>query len=81
MGVLLLILGLLLILFGGGCTLILGGIWLSDPSSITSSDVADVLPIWLFLGLLPLAGGVLMFRVGLKLDRERRKANTPKEPN
>jgi hypothetical protein len=80
MGVLLIILGLLLMLFGGGCTLILAGIESYNPSNIMN-DLADFLPMWLGLGLLPLAAGFFLFRAGLKLDRERRNAKVPKDPN
>ena len=62
MPILLMILGLLLILFGGGCTLIFFGM---GPDS-------SFLWLWLGLGVLPLAGGLLLVRYGLKLRRERR---------
>lgn len=73
MNVLLIVLGLLLILFGGGCTIIVGGVGISDPSSLTS-DWQLVLSIWLPLGLVPLALGIWLFRVGLRNERERRAA-------
>jgi TRAP-type C4-dicarboxylate transport system permease small subunit len=73
MHVLLIIFGLLLIVFGGGCTLIVGGVTISDPSSATS-DLATILPLWLVLGLLPLAAGIWLFRAGLRIDREKRQS-------
>lgn len=62
MPILLMILGLLLILFGGGCTLIFFGM---GPDS-------EFLWLWLGLGVLPLAGGFLLARYGLRLRRARR---------
>src|SRR5205823_1316358 len=57
MAILAIIFGILLILFGGGCTLIVGGIMVSDPSSIIN-DLGTTLSILLPLGLLPLAIGI-----------------------
>jgi hypothetical protein len=62
MPILLMILGLLLILFGGGCTLIFFGM---GPDS-------EFLLLWLGLGAAPLVGGLLLVRYGLRLRRERR---------
>lgn len=78
MPVLAIILGLLLLLFGGGCTLIflVGGV--IDPQGMLA-DVPLLLSMWVPLGLLPLAGGWLLFRHGLKRDRARRRA-APKPP-
>ena len=73
MPVLLIVLGLLLMLFGGGCTLIVGGMYASDPSMILN-DISSTLPSFLLAGPAPLVGGYFLFRFGLKLDRERRKA-------
>lgn len=73
MPVLLIIFGLLLMLFGGGCTLIVGGLFISDPSG-SFGDLGSILPMWLGIGLAPLIGGIFVFRLGLKLDRERRRA-------
>lgn len=61
MPILLMILGLLLILFGGGCSVIFFGM---GPDS-------EFLLLWLGLGVLPLVGGFLLVRYGLKLRRER----------
>jgi hypothetical protein len=61
MPVLLIILGLLLLLFGGGCTLIFFG---AGPTS-------EFLLLWLGLGVAPLVGGFLLIRYGLRLRRER----------
>ena len=73
MPILLIITGLLLMLFGGGCTLFYGGIFISDPSAILD-DIGSNLPSFLLIGLAPLIGGFFLFRHGLKLDREKRKA-------
>ena len=61
MHIVLLIFGPLLILFGGGCTLIFFG---TGPDS-------EFLLLWLALGVAPLVGGFLLVRYGLRLRRER----------
>ena len=61
MYVLLIVVGLLLILFGGGCTMIFFGV---GPDS-------EFLWLWLVLGGAPLVGGTLLVRYGLKLRRVR----------
>ena len=71
MAILAIIFGILLILFGGGCTLIVGGIMVSDPSSAIN-DLGSTLSILVPLGLLPLAIGILLVRWGVRKDRERR---------
>jgi len=71
--ILAIIFGILLILFGGGCTLIMGGIAVYDVSSIWN-DLPDMLSIMLPLGILPLVIGILLVRWGLKTDRERRQS-------
>jgi hypothetical protein len=76
MAILAIIFGILLILFGGGCTLIMGGIMISDPSSM--SDLGTLLSILLPLGVLPLGIGILLLRWGVKKDRERRAAKPRK---
>lgn len=76
MWVVLLIFALLLILFGGGCTLIIGGIGVADPSSILN-DMATMMSIWLPLGLLPLVGGIFLFRFALKLKRQKEAERNP----
>lgn len=76
MWIILLVFALLLILFGGGCTLILGGIGVTDPSSLFN-DMSTVLGIWLPLGLLPLAAGIFLFRLALKLKRKREAERMP----
>jgi hypothetical protein len=73
MYILAIVVGLLLVLFGGGCTLIMGGLVISDPGSLTN-DLGMVLSIVLPLGVLPLAVGILLIRWGVKKDRERRRA-------
>ena len=71
--------GLLLVLFGGGCTLIMGGLVISDPGSVMN-DLGMVLSIVLPLGLLPLGVGILLIRWGVKKDRERRSARQKPPP-
>ena len=73
MPVLFIVIGLLLMLFGGGCTLIVGGVLLSDPSMIMN-DIASIFPLYLAIGLAPLVGGFFLFRHGLRQDRDRRRA-------
>jgi hypothetical protein len=67
MHIVLLIFGLLLILFGGGCTLIFFGM---GPDS-------DFFLLWLILGVAPLAGGFMLFRRALRMGRERREGPNP----
>jgi len=62
MHVLLMIIGLLLILFGGGCTIVF----------IAVDGDREFLWLWLALGVAPLVGGFFLIRHGLKLNRERR---------
>jgi hypothetical protein len=71
--------GVLLVLFGGGCTLIMGGLVVSDPGSLTN-DLGMVLSIVLPLGILPLGVGILLIRWGVKKDRERRSARSQAPP-
>ena len=65
MHVLLLVFGLLLVLFGGGCTVLFFG--MEAPS--------DFLMLWLGLGLAPLGGGIFLIRRGIRLRRERREGD------
>ena len=62
MAILFIIIGLLLILLGGGCTIVF----------IAVEGDLEFLWLWLALGLAPLVGGFLLIRHGLKLLRERR---------
>jgi hypothetical protein len=80
MHVLLIVLGLLLLLFGGGCTLIGLAVAMDDPQSMFS-DVGLWLSIWLPLGLAPLVAGYFLFRQGLKIDRRKRAEAKPPEPD
>jgi len=59
--------GGLLVLFGGGCTLILGVAFASDPMSLFN-DMPLFLSIWLPLGLAPLAVGYWLLRRGRSLN-------------
>lgn len=76
MHILLFVFGLILLLFGGGCTLIFGGLIASDPAII--GDAMSV-PIWLALGLAPLVGGFYLFRRGLRVYRQKRTKALSKE--
>jgi hypothetical protein len=60
MHVFLMIIGLLLILFGGGCTIVF----------IAVDGDVEFRWLWLALGLAPLVGGFFLIRHGLKLNRE-----------
>lgn len=71
MHVLLIVIGLLLALFGGGCVLIVGFFFIQDPASIIS-DLESTGYLFAMLGVLPLAAGLMLFRFGLKIDREKR---------
>ena len=62
MPIFLMIIGLLLILFGGGCTIVF----------IAVDGDLEFLWLWLALGLAPLIGGFFLIRYGLRLLRERR---------
>lgn len=62
MPIFLMIIGLLLILFGGGCTIVF----------IAVDGDIEFLWLWLALGFAPLIGGFFLIRHGLKLLRERR---------
>lgn len=64
MPIFLMIIGLLLILFGGGCTIVF----------IAVDGDIEFLWLWLALGGAPLVGGFFVVRHGLKLLRERRNA-------
>lgn len=71
MYVILIIFGLLLLLFGGGCTVILLGLIFEDPQNAWGT-LQDAMPFWIPLGLLPLAIGGLLFRWGVKWRRAKR---------
>ncbi len=75
MHVLLIVIGVMFLLFGGGCTLIIGGFSLTDPVSIGKDPTA--MSMLVFMGLLPLGIGWLLLRQGLKIDREKRRAKLP----
>jgi hypothetical protein len=72
MHIILIIFGVLLLLFGGGCTLIVLGLIASEPNRIGSS-LELMVPYWIPLGLLPLIIGWLLFRWGLKSRRAKRE--------
>ena len=66
MYVLLFVFGLLLVLFGGGCTVLFFGM----------EARSEFLWLWLALGLAPLVGGLFLIRHGLRLHREKQKGKT-----
>ena len=73
MHVVLIIIGLLLILLGGGCTLTVLGLTAADPASLRN-DFFSVMSLLLLVGVAPLVIGILLFRWGLRIDRDKRKA-------
>ena len=75
MNILAIIVGILLVLFGGGCTLILGGFIIADPQSIVN-ETGSILSVLLPVGILPLAIGIVLIRWGVGRDRERRNAKS-----
>lgn len=79
MHVLAIVLCFILLLFGGGCTLIFLVGAISDPRSFFG-DIPLLLTLWLPLGLAPLAGGYFLFRYGRRRDDELRKARTAVKP-
>jgi hypothetical protein len=78
MHVLLIVVGLLLLLFGGGCTLI-SVVYLFSSANV-AKDLADAWFIPVFLGLLPLAIGWWLFRYGLRVDRQKRRSQAVPPP-
>jgi hypothetical protein len=70
MPIVLIIFGALLLLFGGGCTLIMLVVMVQDPSNVWS-NLQDVVPFWIPLGLLPLVIGGLLVRWGVKWRRAK----------
>jgi hypothetical protein len=76
MHVIAILFGLLLLLFGGGCTLIFLFSTIQDPRSMLA-DAAMILQIWAPLGLIPLVAGWFLFRFGLKRSREGNSSPAP----
>jgi hypothetical protein len=72
MHILLIIFGALLALFGGGCTLILGGAMLFGGNPIR--DFQDMGVFMILMGVLPLVLGYFMLRSGIRIDRAKRRA-------
>jgi hypothetical protein len=74
MHVIAIIFGLLLLVFGGGCTLfIVGGGLLSDGAALVA-DLPLLATILVPFGIVPAIGGWFLFRWGLKVDRAKRRA-------
>jgi hypothetical protein len=78
MHMLLIIIGLLLLVFGGGCTLIGLGVIVYDPRGALN-DPGLLATIWVPLGLLPLIAGWFLYRLGVKIDRQKLKAKAEPE--
>jgi hypothetical protein len=76
MHVLLIVVGLLLLMFGGGCTLISVGYLLGGTNDIMR-ELRDGWWILVFFGLVPLGVGIWMVRAGMRIDRQKRKAAVP----
>ena len=76
MAVLVLSIGVLLALFGGGCTLIMAGVALFDQASFFR-DLGLMLGIVVPFGFLPLGLGVLLIRKGQAMRRKAREAAAP----
>lgn len=72
MHVLLIIVGLLFLFFGGGCTLLIAGFALSDPKAIVNDP--SVAGVFIGMGLVPLGIGWLLFRWGVRIGRDKREA-------
>lgn len=79
MHVILIVIGGLLMLCGGSCTLIVGGLVIADPQSLWS-DPVSVIGLGGGIGVLPLVIGLLLLRAGLRIDRDKRKAGAAKAP-
>jgi hypothetical protein len=79
MHILLIIFGAILALFGGGCTLILGGAMLFGGNPIR--DLQDMGVFMFMLGILPLAAGYFMLRTGIRIDRDKRRAAAMSKEN
>ncbi len=78
MHVLLMILGALLMLFGGGCTLVfLATVY--NGVEVLVEEPGLMLGVWLPFGVLPLVAGWFMLRKGWRIDREKRKAKAEPE--
>lgn len=68
MHVVVFILAGLLILFGGGCTIVFLIVSIDEPRSFLA-DVPLLLSVWLPFGLAPLAGGIALWRSALAKKR------------
>ena len=65
MSILYVIIGVLLMVFGGGWTILYLGFEIYEA-------YVEFFPHWLVLGLAPVAGGYFLMRYGLTLGREKR---------
>ena len=79
MHVVLIIIGGLFAAFGGGCTLIMLGLGVTDVSMF--NDMGLLLSILVPLGLLPLGIGIALIRWGIRMGRQKSAAQSgPSEP-
>ena len=79
MPVLFIVIGAVLVIFGGGCTLVTGGFILDNPAN-AMRDAGIMLSYWLPLGLAPLAAGIVLVRLGLRRDGEMRARAAEAKP-
>jgi hypothetical protein len=75
--VLAIVFGVLLVLFGGGCTLIYGGTILSNDDPM--GNLQQIGFLLMITGLLPFALGIILMVWGIRADRERRRQRLKKE--
>jgi hypothetical protein len=73
--IVLFILAAVLIVFGGGCTLIFLVSAIGDPRAMYA-DIGAVVGIWLPLGLGPLVAGIVLWRAAFNMKRKRDSALT-----
>lgn len=69
MHIVIFLLAALLLLFGGGCTLIFLVLSFGDPRSFFG-DIGLLLSVWLPLGLALIVGGIALWRVAIGMKRK-----------
>ena len=80
MHVVLIIIGGLFAAFGGGCTIIMLGLGVTDPGSMLN-DMGLLLSILVPLGLLPLGIGIALIRWGIRMGRQKSAGPPPPSQN
>lgn len=80
MHVVAIIVGLLLLAFGGGCSLLVLGDGLNASPSSMFYDGSLMIAVLLFMGLLPIVLGGLLLRWGLSAGRRRRQSADNQDP-